>query len=48
MTDAPEPTPEDLKAEKRRKLIGRTLLIGFGILLLLQMIPFVIRSGAFG
>lgn len=48
MTDAPDPTPEELQAAKRRKWFGRALLIGFGILLLLQMIPFVIRSGDFG
>lgn len=44
MTDQPEPTPEDLKAANRRKWFGRLLLIGFGLLLLAQMIPFVLRS----
>ncbi|MDO8377570.1 MAG: hypothetical protein V4597_09985 [Pseudomonadota bacterium] len=48
MTDQPDPTPEELKAANRRKWFGRALIIGFGILLLLQMIPFVIRSGDFG
>ncbi len=48
MTDQPDPTPEELKAASRRKWFGRALIIGFGILLLLQMIPFVIRSGDFG
>ncbi len=45
MTDQPEPTPEELKAAHRRKWFGRALLIGFGILLILQMIPFMMRSG---
>ncbi|HQT54719.1 MAG: hypothetical protein Q8N10_12510 [Phenylobacterium sp.] len=45
MTDQPEPTPEELKAAHRRKWFGRALLIGFGILLILQMIPFLMRSG---
>jgi len=48
MIDQPEPTPEELKAANRRKWFGRILLIGFGLLLLAQMIPFVIRSGDFG
>ncbi|MDP3867486.1 hypothetical protein [Phenylobacterium sp.] len=45
MTDQPELTPEELKAAHRRKWFGRALLIGFGILLILQMIPFLMRSG---
>lgn len=48
MTDTPEPTPEELKAEQRRKWFGRILLIGFGLLLLVQVIPLILRSGELG
>jgi hypothetical protein len=48
MTDQPEPTPEDLKAANRRKWFGRILLIVFGILVLVQVIPLILRSGELG
>jgi len=44
MSDSPNPTPSPEDARIRRnKLVGRIAIIGFGLLVLAQMAPLLIR-----
>ncbi|MCA6299360.1 MAG: hypothetical protein IM624_09190 [Phenylobacterium sp.] len=46
MSDPTQPTPEEKEAARirRNRLLGRILLIGLGLLLVAQMIPFLMRA----
>jgi hypothetical protein len=46
MSDLIPPTPEEKEAARirRNRLLGRILLIGLGLLLVAQMIPFLMRA----
>ncbi len=43
MTDLPpDPAPDDAAAERRKKLIGRAMVIGLGLLILINLAPMLI------
>jgi hypothetical protein len=46
MSNPTQPTPEEKEAARvrRNRLLGRILLIGLGLLLVAQMIPFLMRA----
>lgn len=43
MTDLPpDPAPDVAAAERRKKLIGRAMVIGLGLLILINLAPMLI------